>query len=81
MKEYTSGQEIVSGVRAPEAFTSRGGVNGGMLISGSISQANSFCEAMGGRRGAFRVVGKNGTGIIRWKATNGGGGIRFEVTQ
>ena len=81
MKVYTSGQEIVAGVRAPEAFTSRGGLNGGMLISGSIAQTNSFCQQMGGRKGAFRVVGKNGTGIIRWKATGGSGGIRFEVTQ
>lgn len=79
MKVYTSGQEIVSGVRAPEAFTSRGGVNGGMLISGSISQTNRFCDEMGGRKGAFRVVGKNGDGVIRWKATGGGGGVRFDV--
>ena len=59
MKVYTSGQEISAGVRAPEAFTSRGGLNGGMLISGSIAQTNSFCQQMGGRKGAFRVVGKH----------------------
>ena len=78
MKTYKAGEKLTSSVNVPEAITSKGGLNGGMLVSGSVAQADCFIEEMGKqKRGMFLVEGKNGKGVVKWSLSSGGKAIRF----